>query len=70
MPASELQKKAVVFIIIAGIAVIALAAMPFFEHWLQTVFFPSFGWSFESNWQLTPEKRSRKYDGDNVCQPH
>lgn len=54
---SELYKKALVFVLIAAVAVAALAALPFFEQWLQLIFFPPFGWEFEvgSNWKLTLE---------------
>ena len=40
MPTSELQKKALVFLIISAVAITGLIAMPLFEHWLQAVFFP------------------------------
>jgi small-conductance mechanosensitive channel/CRP-like cAMP-binding protein len=55
MPASDLQKKALVFLIIAVISITGLIAVPVFEHWLQTVFFPPLGWKFDETWRLTAE---------------
>lgn len=55
MPASELQKKALLFLIIAFVSVTGLIAVPVFEHWLQTVFFPPLGWQFEDTWRLTAD---------------
>jgi len=53
MASPDLQRKAFIFIVVAGVAIAALAALPFVEHWLQTGFFPQLGWVFESNWQLS-----------------
>jgi small-conductance mechanosensitive channel len=58
MASPELQKRAVIFVIVAGIALAALTAMPFVEDWLQTVFFPPFGWRFEAPWRLTDQSAS------------
>lgn len=55
MPASELQKRALFFIVFGTIVVAVLAATPFVENWIQTVFLPQFGWQFVSPWQLNPE---------------
>src|SRR3954453_8316688 len=55
MASPDIQRKALIFIIVAGVAIAALAALPFVEHWLQTDFFPRLGWVFESNWQLTKD---------------
>ncbi|HYJ92919.1 MAG TPA: mechanosensitive ion channel family protein [Pyrinomonadaceae bacterium] len=55
MPASELQRKALFFIILAAIVIILLTAIPFVENWLQTIFLPQFGWQFESPWHLAPD---------------
>ena len=63
MPSSELQKRALIFVIIATVAVTALIAIPVFEHWLQTFFFPPLGWEFEENWKLTAESARRNMMG-------
>jgi small-conductance mechanosensitive channel len=55
MPASELQKKALFFIIFGTFAVAALTAIPFIEHWLQAIFLPQFGWNFIRPWELDQE---------------
>jgi small-conductance mechanosensitive channel/CRP-like cAMP-binding protein len=55
MASPEIQRKAFIFIVVAGVAIASLAAIPFVEHWLQTDFLPSFGWTFESNWKLTAD---------------
>jgi len=59
MPSSELQRKALVFVIISGIAISGLIAIPVFEHWLQTVFFPPLGWKFDESWKLSTDVASR-----------
>ena len=59
MPTSELQKKALVFLIISAVAITGLIALPVFEHWLQAVFFPPLGWQFDDNWKLTAMSASR-----------
>ena len=63
MPASELQKKALVLVIVSAVAITALLAIPVFEHWLQTIFLPPFGWDFEEGWQLTAESARRNMMG-------
>ena len=55
MSSSELQKKALIFVIVTAVAVTALIALPVFEHWLQQIFFPPLGWEFEDGWKLTAE---------------
>ena len=55
MPASDLQKKALLFVIVSTIAIIGLIAVPVFEHWLQSVFFPPLGWQFDDGWRLSVE---------------
>src|SRR6476620_12147293 len=55
MPAPEFPKRTAISLVIAAIAIAALATLPIFEHWLQTIFLPQFGWSFENNWQLTQD---------------
>jgi small-conductance mechanosensitive channel/CRP-like cAMP-binding protein len=63
MPASELQKKALIFVIVSAIAITALIAIPVFEHWLQTIFLPPIGWDFEEGWRLTAESARRNMMG-------
>src|SRR3954466_15205368 len=63
MPGSELQKKALIFVIISAIAITALIAIPVFEHWLQTIFLPTIGWDFEEGWRLTAESARRNMMG-------
>src|SRR5437762_10420221 len=55
MASSTLQRKALFFVVVGGMAVAALTAIPFIENWIQTVFLPQFGWQFESPWHLTPD---------------
>src|SRR5947199_6292920 len=59
MATTELQKKALVFVVISGIAIVGLVAVPVFEHWLQNVFFPPLGWKFEEGWKLSADVASR-----------
>ena len=59
MASSELQKKALVFVIISGIAIISLLPLPVFEHWLQNIFFPPLGWRFDDGWKLSNDIVSR-----------
>ena len=55
MPALELEKKALVFIVSAAIIIAALTAIPFIENWIQAVFLPQFGWTFAGHWELDPK---------------
>lgn len=55
MPASELQKKALFFVVSAAIFTIVLAGLPLFEGWLQVDFLPRFGWRFVDSWQVPKE---------------
>jgi small-conductance mechanosensitive channel len=55
MPASELQKKALFFVVFGSLVVAVLATVPFIEGWIQTVFLPQFGWTFVSPWVLDPK---------------
>lgn len=55
MPSSELQKRILIFLIVATVSITGLIAIPVFEHWLQTVFFPPLGWHFDDGWKLTNE---------------
>jgi small-conductance mechanosensitive channel len=52
MASSEAQKRILLYVVVASVAVAALAALPFIEHWLRTVFFPPLGWTFDGTWQL------------------
>jgi len=56
MPASELQRKALYFVVVSAVVIALLTAIPLIEHWLQAIFLPQFGWVFSSPWQLDPEK--------------
>jgi len=62
MSASELQRKALFFIVFGSIVVAVLATVPFFEHWIQSVFLPQFGWNFSGPWQLAPPEASAPPD--------
>ena len=55
MASSDLQKRVVVFLIISTVSIFGLIAVPVFEHWLQTIFFPPLGWQFEDGWRLSAE---------------
>src|SRR5690348_567396 len=56
MPASELQRKALYFVVLSAVVIALLAAVPFIEHWLQAIFLPQFGWVFSAPWQLDAQK--------------
>ena len=55
MPATELQKKAISFVIITGIAVLLLTTLPAVESWLRLSVLTEFGMTFQQGWELTPE---------------
>src|SRR5438128_1202327 len=55
MPATEIQKRTLVFLVFITVAIAVLTSVPFVENWLQTVFLPQFGWQFQSPWQLATE---------------
>jgi small-conductance mechanosensitive channel/CRP-like cAMP-binding protein len=55
MPASELQRKALIFVALAAAVIAVLAAIPFVENWIQKDFLSQFGWRFLSPWELDPE---------------
>ncbi|HEY2865689.1 MAG TPA: mechanosensitive ion channel family protein [Pyrinomonadaceae bacterium] len=55
MPASELQRKALFFIVLSAVVIALLTATPFIENWIQTEILPQFGWRFLSPWQLDPD---------------
>ena len=40
---------------LSAFVIAMLTATPFVENWIQTDFFPQFGWHFLSPWQLDPE---------------
>lgn len=53
--ASDLQKKAVSFVIFAGLVVLALSSIHVIESWLQATVLPQLGITFLKGWELTPE---------------
>ena len=53
MPTSELQKKAIFFVVFVVLTILVLSALPFVESWLQASVFPPFGLYFEKGWELT-----------------
>lgn len=55
MAASNLQRKAVSFIISVAVIVLVLSLLPIVEVWLQTSILSQFGMSFVKGWELTPE---------------
>jgi small-conductance mechanosensitive channel len=53
--ASDLQKKAVYFIVFVGLIVLILSSLPVIESWLQTAVLSEFGLVFSKGWTLTAE---------------
>jgi hypothetical protein len=53
--ASDLQKKAVSFVIFLGLVILVLSLIPVLETWLRTTILPEFGIVFSKGWTLTPE---------------
>ena len=53
--ASDLQKKAVSFVIFLGLVILALSLIPVLENWLRTSILPEFGLAFSKGWVLNPE---------------
>ena len=51
--ASDLQKKAIYFVIFVGLIVLILSSLPVFESWLQTAVLPEIGLVFSKGWTLT-----------------
>lgn len=58
MASTEFRRRALFFVVFAGIVVVILMALPLFESWLQHEFLPQFGLVFKSGWQLDTDSGS------------
>jgi small-conductance mechanosensitive channel/CRP-like cAMP-binding protein len=58
MAATEFRRRALFFIVFAGVIVIILTGLPLVESWLQSEFLPQFGLKYTGNWQLDTKDTS------------
>src|SRR5258708_8083376 len=58
MAATEFRRRALFFIVFAGVIVIILMGLPFVEGWLQHEFLPQFGLTFKGGWELDTSSSS------------
>src|SRR4051794_41145386 len=53
MPSTELQRKAIYYVMFMGLALLLVFAIPGIESWLQSTILPGFGMTFDKGWELS-----------------